>query len=171
MTVQYPSVPCTARFYETVRSKNKSRLVYYKHYVSPPNFVLVTFQLDDIVTRAAVYRDQLWLKPVPEIVAKRFPATRMGADMADDFYRNMMSYSKHFNRLRHPYIVKVIKPLTEGEICAAVDPEHLDNIVVPVGEYGIVVDTNPGKLTIEVSFPFADDHAYYVRYDQIKVVL
>jgi hypothetical protein len=171
VTVVNPSVPTTSRFFETLRSKDKTRVVHYKHYVSPASFVLVTFQLDGMVNRGAVYREQLWLKPVPEIITKRFPATRMGVDMASDYYRNMMSHSKHLSRLRHPYIVKVVKPLTEGEICAAVDPEHADNVVVPVGQYGMVVDTNPGKSVIEVSFPFADDHCYYVRYDQIKRVL
>lgn len=171
VTVKNPAVDCTARFYETIRSKDKNRVVHYKHYVSPPTFVLVEFELDGFANRGAVYRDQLWLKPVPELVVKRYPATLMNVDKAQDFYRNMHSKSKHLNRLRYPYIVKLVKPLTEGEICAAVDPEHVDNIVVPVGTYGMIIDDNPSKSVIEVHFPSADEHAYYVRYDQIKVVL
>lgn len=164
VTVQNPSVSTVSRFYETVRRKGRD----HKHYVNPPNFVLVTFQLDGIVTRGAVYRDQLWLKPVPEIVAKRFPATRMGADMAVDYYRNMMSLSKHLNRLRHPHIVKVVKPLLEGEVYITQDPDEASNIIVPVNTFGMVVATS--ESVAEINFPDLD-HSYYLRYDQIKRVL
>ncbi len=167
VTVQNPSVPTTSHFFESGKHKNNRT---YKHYVSPPDFVLVTFQLDGKPNRGAVYRDQLWLKPVPAIVTKRFPATRMGVDLAADFYRNVHSRSKHLNRLRASYIVKTVKPITEGEIVIANTPQEAENIAIPRNVLGRVIDRAPNAHVVEVEFP-GYDLTVYVRYDQIKVVL
>jgi len=167
MNVLEPSVPTVSRFFEHWHDKRGRT---WKHYITPPSFVLVTFDLDGKLERAAVYKDQLNLKPVDDIVYKRFPATLSGYAQSINFHQNISSMNKALNKWHHPFIVKVVKPLTEGEAYVTSDPEEQANVVIPQGTYGMIVDAVPStQLVFEVNFP-AFDKSYYMRKDQLVVV-
>jgi len=167
VTVLDPNVPTVSRFFEYWHDKRGRT---WKHYVTPPSFVLVTFDLDGKQDRAAVYKDQLNLKPVDEIVYKRFPATLFGYVQSRKFYQNISSLDKALNKWHSPFIVKVVKPLTEGEAYIVNDPEEEANIVIPQGTYGMIVDAVPRTQQVFEVYFHKFDHAYYMRKDQLVVV-